>query len=296
MIGIDLLPSPLIEGVVIHGVLRLTNVGPLPCTNIRMEFETPRALRLEAGRRTVEVERLEPGAYHEHPVRVRPTAAGPMSVTVTYLSFRDGRGSAHYQDDLPLHIDVRSRPVVSVASLQEGQEGQEGQEVITERGTVGIPTVFISHRRSDSRYFVDHLAGRLREHLPHVHVFVDYDDMRPGEDFRKRLDMELAKCHVLLVLIGPAWLTAVSQATAVRRLDDEDDLVRYEVARGLARGVVVVPVLFEGATSPTGEHLPDEIRKLADRQAAEISRRHFDADVYELASLVEQALPKIGGP
>jgi TIR domain len=282
-IDVALVPSQLVEGAPTDGQLRVRNVGALPCTNVLLELEAPRALRLESGRRAVEIDRLEPGAHHDHPLRIRPTSTGTMALIISYLSFRDGLGSTHYENDLVVGVEVVPAPTSASPELPTSPGGR------TSGRPAETASVFISHRRADSGHFADRLVERLREHLPGVHLFLDYDGVRPGDNFRHRLDRELQVCSVVLVLIGPRWLTITSPRSGRRRLDEDDDVVFREVATGLASDLVL-PVLFDSAAAPRREELPPAIRSLADRQAFEVGRRHFDADVHELALLVRDLL------
>jgi hypothetical protein len=55
-------------------------------------------------------------------------------------------------------------------------------------------------------------------------VWLDYDDIGPGEQFEEALNEALAQSDNLLAIIGPDWLTAVKDGH--RRLDDPEDWVR----------------------------------------------------------------------
>jgi hypothetical protein len=45
-------------------------------------------------------------------------------------------------------------------------------------------------------------------------------------------------------------------------LDDPDDVVRFEVERGLERDIPVVPVLVRGAAAPEAVRLPPSLAQL----------------------------------
>jgi hypothetical protein len=90
----------------------------------------------------------------------------------------------------------------------------------------------------------------------------DVDDIEPGLDFKKEISKMVEACDVLLVVIGPKWLSA-----SVRRLDKPNDFVRVEIETALARDIRVVPVLIDGARMPQAEDLPESLRPLVYRQA-----------------------------
>ncbi len=103
--------------------------------------------------------------------------------------------------------------------------------------------VFISYRRADTRADAGRLYDRLVDRFGEDHVFMDIDDIAPGQDFQAVLRNTLDNCQVLLVLIGPGWLNA-SDEDGNLRLAGSDDFVRQEVSTALARRIPVIPVLF----------------------------------------------------
>ncbi|GAB4321520.1 MAG: hypothetical protein Kow00117_10700 [Phototrophicales bacterium] len=140
-----------------------------------------------------------------------------------------------------------------------------------------MPKIFISYRRSDTRAIAGRLYDRLEMAFGDDNVFKDVDDITPGADFRMVLRRALDECDVLLVLIGKEWAQD-------KRLFDDDDFVRFEVATALQHeGMTVIPVLVDGAQMPTAHNLPDDLQALAYRNAVVI--RHdpdFRRDVERL--------------
>ena len=76
-------------------------------------------------------------------------------------------------------------------------------------------------------------GDRLEHTFGQQQLFLDVDDILPGEDFVAVLQAHVAVCDVLLVLIGRGWLIATDK-TGHHRLDNPDDFVRIEIASGLA--------------------------------------------------------------
>jgi hypothetical protein len=91
--------------------------------------------------------------------------------------------------------------------------------------------VFISYRREESSH-AGRLADRLIDRLGSDRVFIDVEAIEPGADFGEALVRAVAACRVLVVVIGPAWLSAVDEQGR-RRIDDPDDWVRLEVGAAL---------------------------------------------------------------
>jgi len=150
--------------------------------------------------------------------------------------------------------------------------------------------IFISYRREDTEGHAGRLFEDLAERFGKEAVFIDVSGIEPGRDFRKAIDANVARCTVLLAMIGPRWLEA--QANGHRRIDDPGDFVRIETASALKRDIPVVPVLVQGARMPEAKALPPDLADLAFRNAVELSHARWDSDVQVLA----QALaPHVGG-
>ena len=148
--------------------------------------------------------------------------------------------------------------------------------------------IFLSYRRHDSAGW----AGRLYEHLVREwgpdRVFIDIDAIAPGDDFREAIARTMHTCDVVIVVIGPNWISARDQA-GNRRLDDESDTHRQEVAAALAAADVrVIPVLVGGASMPTLSELPGPLQELRYRNAAIIEDRRFGSDARDLLDALRE--------
>ena len=150
--------------------------------------------------------------------------------------------------------------------------------------------IFISYRRLESKLQARILFERLEPRF-RGRVFMDTDGLKPGENFRDKIGAQLERCTVLLALIGPQW-ESVLDGKGNRRLDDPGDWVRLEIATALQRGITVVPVLIERAHMPTEQDLPEELRRMLDRQAFVLNMDHgFDQGMRDL---VEAIRPDMG--
>jgi hypothetical protein len=141
--------------------------------------------------------------------------------------------------------------------------------------------MFISYRREDSAGHAGRLYDRLKAAFGDEQVFMDLDDIALGENFARALEASVGAADVVLVLIGPRWLTAAT-ANGQRRLEDPADFVRQEIATSLARGKRVVPILLNGTPMPRDSELPPDLKPLALRQALEVSDVQFDRDAAHL--------------
>ena len=149
------------------------------------------------------------------------------------------------------------------------------------------PWIFISYRREDSAGY----AGRLHDDLADVfgkgRVFLDTDMIQPGRDFTEAIAEALARCDVLLALIGRTWLTAAGD-DGRRRLDVSDDLVRRELEEGIRRDVRLIPLLVDNAAMPNPSQLPATLASLATKQAFPLAHARWQSD---MAALVRELRP-----
>ncbi|RZJ09068.1 MAG: toll/interleukin-1 receptor domain-containing protein, partial [Rubrivivax sp.] len=144
--------------------------------------------------------------------------------------------------------------------------------------------VFISYRRDDAAGYAGRLEEALEQRLGRGSVFRDVLDIAPGEDFVQAIRSRLADAKTVLVLMGPRW--AGGEAPGSRRIDDEGDFVRLEVAVALDSSARVVPVLLPGARMPAEADLPAPLKPLARRNALSLSDEHWGADVGRLCDAV----------
>jgi hypothetical protein len=153
--------------------------------------------------------------------------------------------------------------------------------------------IFISYRRSDTADAVGRVHDRLEAQFGHGIVFRDVDDIQLGADFRERLNDALDRSAVVLVAIGPRWLTETDE-TGRRRIDDPGDVLRIEVETALERDVVVIPLLMRGATTPRRADLPESLQPLVDRNGLAIRPDpDFSSDLRRLVAAVS---PHLGLP
>ena len=141
--------------------------------------------------------------------------------------------------------------------------------------------IFICYRRDDSAPWAGRVYDSLVREWGDDLVFMDVDAIAPGEDFRKVISETVTRSGVVLVVIGPGWVTA-TDASGTRRLEDEGDVHRTEVVSALASDARVIPVLVGGAHMPKVADLPEPLRELAFRNAVVLEDRRFGSDVRAL--------------
>ena len=148
--------------------------------------------------------------------------------------------------------------------------------------------IFINYRRGDEPGFVGRIYDRLEEKYSKAQLFMDIDNIPAGANFVQYLDDKLSHTTVLLAVIGNQWLN-VRDEKGARRLDNPDDLVRMEIAKALAGGKRVIPVLVAGAKMPSPDDLPVDLKPLAFRNAVGITHERFASDIKTLEIALEES-------
>ena len=156
-----------------------------------------------------------------------------------------------------------------------------------------MPAIFLSYRRADAGGYAGRLAEALDRRFGRGSVFQDVEAIAPGSDFAQAISAAIARCQVVLVLLGDTWLTE-RDANGRPRLEDPQDFVRLEVASALQAGTPVLPVLVEGGRMPAANELPPDLGQLARLQALELSDTRWEYDVERLADAVRRITG--GGP
>jgi tetratricopeptide (TPR) repeat protein len=140
--------------------------------------------------------------------------------------------------------------------------------------------IFISYRREDSAAY----AGRISDHLTSLfgasRVFMDVDDIRPGENFAQAIDQTIAACRAVLVIIGPRWMEILRK----RSEEHQPDYVCHEIEAALTRKTLLIPVLVGSASMTQLTDLPPSLTELPLHEAIEIRDSTFKDDCARLAS------------
>jgi hypothetical protein len=152
-----------------------------------------------------------------------------------------------------------------------------------------MPNISVSYRRDDTGPVTGRLSDRLIDRYGVQSVFVDIDSIPAGVDFRQHIQTVLQETDVLLAMVGTRWLGP--RAGGGTRIRQDDDPVRVEIATAFRNGILVVPVLVDGANIPAETDLPDEIKTFAYRNALELSSgKDFNVHVQRLIAEIDRAL------
>jgi TIR domain len=142
--------------------------------------------------------------------------------------------------------------------------------------------IFISSRQADAKAWAISLRDDLAEVFGAEQVFLDKDTLHAG-NWRDQIQSALDRCKVMLVVIGPRWLTIADEQNRPR-IHLADDVHHQEIALALGRSdVTVIPVLVDEAPMPSAAQLPQDLHKLCDQQARKVGdtqvRRKADLEV-----------------
>lgn len=146
--------------------------------------------------------------------------------------------------------------------------------------------VFISYRRDDTGKTVWRLFDWLERQFGTDDIFFDREIIRPGDKWPHVLEQRLAECEVLIVVIGPRWLT-IADERGQPRLWVDGDYVAYEVSSCLSRGIRVIPVLIDNTRMPDRKDLPPALSGLSDNQALSLEDAHFRDDFENLVDAIK---------
>jgi hypothetical protein len=118
---------------------------------------------------------------------------------------------------------------------------------------------------------------------------MDIDSVPLGIDFVEHVSQQIARCSAVIVMIGRQWLKLKDKHRR-RRLDDNDDLVRVEIATALKQGVPVIPVLVQEVAMPDAADLPENIRSLSRRHGTALSAIRWRTDVDRLIKELDRVM------
>lgn len=145
---------------------------------------------------------------------------------------------------------------------------------------VSTGNIFISYRRQDSAAY----AGRISDHLTAFfgehRLFMDVEDIQPGQNFAQTIDQTIAKCTTVLVIIGPRWMEILRD----RSRQHQKDYVDHEIESAIARRITIIPVIVGGANMAQLTDLPPSLADLTFHQAVEIRDDTFREDCARLAN------------
>ena len=158
----------------------------------------------------------------------------------------------------------RARRTRTLAEIGDGTSNQSPLRTPARVLTIGTPLMIaISYRREDSLPVAGRLYDRLQSEFGRDKVFMDFDSIPYGVDFREHIKQIICQSKVLIAIIGPNWMGRRKRRG--RRIDDPADFVRLEIAYALEHKLPIIPILVSNTQMPRSEELPQDIQALAFR-------------------------------
>jgi hypothetical protein len=146
--------------------------------------------------------------------------------------------------------------------------------------------IFICYRR-DNKELARSIHGRLGDEFGSDAIFMDFDAVGGGRDWKKRVVEVLEDKPIVVTLITTVWN---SRRGGKPRLLREDDHVRFELKAALDRELAIIPVLYDRALWPKAEQLPSELHPILRFQKVPMSQDRWDYDVKELIKALRDLL------
>jgi hypothetical protein len=181
-------------------------------------------------------------------------------------------------------MSQQSSKTLSPSKPKVGQQRGRTRQVKRQR-------VFLCYRRDDAQGEAGRLHDRLLDVFGSDSVFMDVDSVPIGIDFIDYINEQLAKIAVMVVVIGPTWVTAADER-GQRRLDDAEDLVGTEIAAAFSNRIPVIPVLVRAASMPRRDALPEDLRPLTRRNALDVTHQRWRHDVERWVEAIRGFLEK----
>ena len=149
---------------------------------------------------------------------------------------------------------------------------------------------FLSYRRRDTGQAIGRIYERIAGYFGEDSVFVDLESIKYAEDFRARIEDEVAASDALVVIMGARWLEHFGESGRVGESEEalpeappSEDYVKIEIEAALQHALPVLPVLVGGAPMPAPGDLPETISELAYRNALPLDMgREFDVHMRRL--------------
>jgi hypothetical protein len=143
--------------------------------------------------------------------------------------------------------------------------------------------VFVSYRVREQPGYATLVHHELAARLGADRVFLAARSIRPGEDYVAKVFDTLARCDVMLTIIGEQWTDLLRHS--------EDDWVYRELRQAFELGLRVIPVLVEDTELPTVDKLPPGITALARCQYLRIRHYSFRSDMNGLVRELRETVP-----
>lgn len=154
-----------------------------------------------------------------------------------------------------------------------------------------MPEIFINYRTGDGAELAALFDEDLSRRFGSDKVFRASKSIHPSQNYRNALAAASAGTQVLLVVIGPSWLT-IDDDHGTTPLNSAENWTRKEIVNALGCGAYIVPVLCGRNTSQLrASQLPADLVPLADLQAVRFDTGNTQGDLTKLAAALTELVP-----
>lgn len=200
-----------------------------------------------------------------------------------YLSAISYLLEKHWVDEIRVRLGGTCPQVFITA------EGMDKYDSSNKIAPTAEASMFVNYREQDTLSDLETLGFRLKTHFGEEAVFIARGCVELGLDWERRIEVAARVCNVMIVLIGPRWLS-ITDKDGHRRLGDPQDMLRREIETALERGIPIIPVLVRGAHVPREDDLPNSLKEFSKRQGKHIREGDWERDTAELIEGIEGAL------
>src|SRR5215472_1281025 len=120
------------------------------------------------------------------------------------------------------------------------------------------PKIFISFRNGDDPFAAALVYRALADRFGVHTLFRSSDSLVPGQRWAETIWESHRASVAVVAVMGPRWLD-IADERGERRLLQDGDWVRAELATAFTAGKPVIPVLVEGARRPKDTELPPDL-------------------------------------
>ena len=159
------------------------------------------------------------------------------------------------------------------------------------------PVIYICYRRSDSALYALALSATLKDRFGNDSVFLDVEKIGGVHTWKQQLDEHLSRSMVVLVLIGPKWVSDFKKhatCSAAEKNDgklpeEPEDWVKSEIKGALDKKTHIIPIVVGGASRlPKPSQIPADVRRVLDYQAIRVREEAWQRDVDALVAAIEK--------
>jgi len=161
-----------------------------------------------------------------------------------------------------------------------------------------MPKIFISYRRADAGESFTLATEILKKKYPEELVFIDIHSIVPGSEWPITIANSVRVCPVMLVFIGPNWVTEDDRRHG-KGLHDPENWARKEILTSMDYRSKIIPVLFNDRKKmPEEDDLPEELKPILRFQSHIVSiadEKTFDPIYGVIDSEIERHLDPSDG-